>query len=284
MDKIFQIGTFCFRVISEKEIPVPENFLLFEISEDAVPEYTYQIRVAGILPQTEGKILAGRPDLVVYQTPEGEGRLIGRKGQNTYYACCREISREETEVLVAAQEIGNLQYDPVFTSLFALERRMIQKHSLILHCAYIVYQGKAILFSAPSETGKSTQAALWEKYRESYTVNGDRALLRKIDGRWNACGWPVCGSSEICHPGDMPIYAIVMLRQGKVNVTERLSAVQAFTQLYTQITINQWNREFVQSAMEDIEDLIGNVPVWQLTCDISENAVRCLEEALFSGK
>lgn len=282
MDKIFQIGIFCFRVICEEEIPVPENFLLFEISGDAAPEYTYHIRIDEVLPQPEGRILARRPDLVVYQTPGGEGRLIGRKGQNTYYACCREISGEETEVLIAAQEIGNLQYDPVFTSLFALERRMIQKHSLILHCAYMVYQGKAILFSAPSETGKSTQAALWKKYRGSYTVNGDRALLRKIDGRWNACGWPVCGSSEICHPGDTPIYAIVMLRQGKINAVERLSALQAFTQLYAQITINQWNREFVQSAMEAMEDLIGNVPVWQLTCDISEDAVCCLEKALFS--
>ena len=158
---------------------------------------------------------------------------------------------------------------------------MIRWDSMILHCAYIKYHGKAILFSAPSETGKSTQAGLWERYRGSETVNGDRALLRKIDGRWIACGWPVCGTSEICHLKDTPIHAVVMLRQGKENHVERLSPVQGFAQLYSQITVNQWNRDFVQRTAELIEDLVVHVPVWQLTCNISENAVRCLETVLF---
>ena len=152
---------------------------------------------------------------------------------------------------------------------------------MILHCAYIKYHGKSILFSAPSETGKSTQAGLWERYRGSETVNGDRALLRKIDGHWTACGWPVCGTSEICHLEDIPIHAVVMLRQGKENHVERLSPVQGFAQLYSQITVNQWNRDFVQRTAELIEDLVVHVPVWQLTCNISENAVQCLETALF---
>ena len=40
--------------------------------------------------------------------------------------------------------------------------------------------------------------------------------------------------------------------------------------------------------VELIEDLVAHVPVWQFTCDISENAVQCLETVLFpvdiSGK
>lgn len=92
---------------------------------------------------------------------------------------------------------------------------MIARDSLILHCAFTEYRGRAILFSAPSGTGKPTQAALWERYRGSRTVNGDRALLRRAGGVWTACGWPVCGSSEICGAGEVPIGAIVMLRQGE---------------------------------------------------------------------
>ena len=137
----------------------------------------------------------------MYGTDAGEARLIGIKGQPAPYALYRELSGQEAEVHLAAEAVDDLRFDPVFTSLFALERQMIRRDSMILHCAYIKYCGAAILFSAPSETGKSTQAGLWEKYRGSETVNGDRALLRKIDGRWTACGWPVCGSSEICHLG-----------------------------------------------------------------------------------
>lgn len=234
------------------------------------------------------RIIAKRPDLLVMENDKYESRLIGSLGGTSYYAFYREISECDAKVQIALHKTSDLLYDTVFTSMFALERQMTRRDSMILHCAYIKYRGTAILFSAPSETGKTTQAGLWEKYRGSETVNGDRALLRRIDGRWTACGWPVCGTSEICHLEDIPIHAVAMLRQGKENYVERLSPVQAFTQLYSQITVNQWNREFVQRTVELIEDFVEHVPVWQLTCDISENAVQCLEAALFptdiSGK
>lgn len=293
-DGIFQIGDFTFRLCCPEEVVPPENFMKFErkaeTDEDVLlsesrriaPEYTYQIEISDVLPRPDGEVAAKRPDLVVFRSGVGESRLIGVKGRESAYACYREVDENRAEVTLVQDEIKELHIDPVFSSLLALERRMILRDSLILHCAYMVYQGKAILFSAPSGTGKSTQADLWEKYRGSWTVNGDRALLRKAEGRWNACGWPVCGSSEICNLQDTPIYGIVMLRQGKINHAERLSPIQAFSQLYTQITINQWNREFADRAMNDIEDLISSVPVWQLTCDISEEAVQCLESVLFA--
>lgn len=281
MDKCFQIGAFIFYLFYDGNIRIPEHFLKFEKKGYRELRYTYHLTITNQIPVLNDKKLARRPDLTVYGTDAGEARLIGIKGQAKPYALYRELSDMEAEIFLVADALDNLRFDPVFTSLFALERQMIRWDSMILHCAYIKYHGTAILFSAPSETGKSTQANLWERYRESETVNGDRALLRKIDGHWTACGWPVCGTSEICHLEDTPIHAVVMLRQGKENQVERLSPVQAFAQLYSQITVNQWNRSFVQRAVELIEDLVTHVPVWQLTCDISENAVQCLETVLF---
>ncbi len=84
-----------------------------------------------------------------------------------YYACYREVSSDRAEITLAKERIGSLNIDPVFSSLFAFERRLVQRGNMILHCAYVEYQGEAILFSAPSETGKTTQANLWEKYRGS---------------------------------------------------------------------------------------------------------------------
>lgn len=281
MDKIFQIGSFCFRMVCENEIPIPENFLLFEVSQEMNPEYTYHLFVKEKLDLPDKQIIARRPDLVVIENENGESRLIGSLGGTSFYAFYREMTDRDAVIQLSIQKTTDLLFDTVFTSLFALERQMIKKQSLILHCAYIEYKGQSILFSAPSETGKSTQADLWNRYRGSRTVNGDRALLRKIDNRWAACGWPVCGSSEICNLGETPIYAIIMLKQGKKNHVELLTPFQAFILLYEQITVNQWNKTFVQRAVSILEDLAGHVPVYQLTCDISEAAVECLEAALF---
>lgn len=283
MDRNFRIGTFCFRITNVEDISIPSNFLSFEIF-DAIPEFIYHLKVVNKLPFSENKILAIRDDLTICKTTNGEERFIGIKGLNTPYAYYRETSNKEAEIFVVMNGMNALQYDTVFTSLFALERQMIRRQSLILHCSYVEYQEKAILFSAPSGTGKSTQAALWEKYRGSSTVNGDRALLCKVDGRWAACGWPVCGSSEICKLGDTAIHAIVMLRQGSENRIVRLAPFEAFRQIYPQVTVNQWNPEFVQNAISGIEDLILQVPVWQLTCDMTEDAVKCLEDAIFPAQ
>lgn len=281
MDKIFQIGSFCFRICCKNPIPIPHNFLLFANPQKTEADYTYHLSLKKKFTLPSQKVIAKRPDLLVMGNDKYESRLIGSLGGTSYYAFYKEISECDAKVQIALHKTSDLLYDTVFTSMFALERQMIRRDSMILHCAYIKYRGTAILFSAPSETGKSTQAGLWKKYRGSETVNGDRALLRKIAGCWAACGWPVCGTSEICHLEDIPIHAIVMLRQGKENHVERLSPVQAFKRLYSQITVNQWNKDFVQRTVELIEDLVTYVPVWQLTCDISEEAVQCLVYVLF---
>ena len=299
MDRIFQIGDFTFRLCCPDEVTPPENFMKFAYESDGSgqpkmddgakcicsPEYTYHIVVSDDLPQVEGKIIAQRPDLTVFrrETEQGEdleSRLIGVKGNPEYYACYREVSGNRAEVTLVRDRIAELHIDPMFTSLLALERRLVKKDSMILHCAYVEYQGEAILFSAPSETGKTTQANLWEKYRGSRTVNGDRSLLGKIDGRWTAQGWPVCGTSEVCFNETVPIRAVVMLSQAEENHVEKLSPGRAFPLLYSQITVNKWNTEDHIHTMDLIEDFLEKVPVYHLGCTISEEAVDCLERAL----
>lgn len=284
MDKIFQIGDFVFRLCFPEEAAPPENFMKFEKRADSganpVPEYMYLIKVSDCLPQPEGKVIARRPDLTVLQNGERESRLIGVKGNPDFYAFYQEVAADRAEVTLVRDRIAELHIDPVFTSLLALERRQIKKDAMILHCAYIEYRGEAILFSAPSETGKTTQANLWEKYRGSRTVNGDRSLLGKRDGRWTAQGWPVCGTSEVCHNESIPVRAVVMLSQAQENRARRMTPGQAFPLLYSQITVNKWNTQDHIHTMDLMEDFLGSVPVIHLGCTISRKAVDCLEEAL----
>ena len=284
MDRIFQIGDFVFRLCCPEEVMPPENFMKFECESDSA-EYTYQINVSNTLPDPEGKLIAQRPDLAVFrcETEKRENfecRLIGVKGRKDPYACYREVAEDRAEIVLVRDEIKELHIDPVFTSLLALERRLVKKDSMVLHCAYVEYKGEAVLFSAPSETGKTTQANLWEKYRGSRTVNGDRSLLGKIDGRWTAQGWPVCGTSEVCFNETVPIRAVVMLSQAEENHVEKLSPGRAFPLLYSQITVNKWNMEDHIHTMDLIEDFLKKVPVYHLGCTISEEAVDCLERVL----
>lgn len=239
MDKIFQIGDLTFRLCCPEEITPPPNFMLFErgetetvldkigAAEISKPEYTYRMHVSKELPVPDGKVIASRPDLTVYECENGESRLIGVKGTEGYYACYRETAPDCAEITFAADRIGGLHIDPVFSSLLALERRLVKK-----------------------------------------------------DGRWTAQGWPVCGTSEVCHDEAFPIRAIVMLSQAGENQVVKLTPGQAFPLVYSQITVNRWNREDHIHTMDLIQDLLENVPVYHLGCTISEDAVECLEHIL----
>ena len=271
-DDIFTIGDFCFRMIYPGEIPIPENFRRFQGGTDSA--YTYTLALSRDFPEPRGRVLTQRHDLLVTEEAGLERRWLGD------YACIQEESEIESRVFIDPRQLGLLELDPAFTALLALERRQMARDALILHCAYVEWEGEAILFSAPSGTGKTTQANLWERHRCAKTVNGDRSLLRRIGGRWHACGWPVCGSSGVCRNRALPIRAVVLLSQAPEDRAERLGAMKAFTGLYSQITVNRWHRADTLRAMTLTEDLIASVPVYHLACTMEPTAVSALEAAM----
>lgn len=278
MKKTFQIGSFVFQINYPQSLIIPPNFLKFETTGEFT--YTYDILIQKQLPKLYGQIIASRNDLLVYEYNGLESRYLGIKGQEDYYASVQEIDSHHALITIMETKINELKFDPIFTSLFALERRMIERKSLTLHCAYLQVQNSAILFSAPSGTGKSTQANLWEQYEQGKTINGDRGLLHKVNDQWFVGGWPVCGTSKICNNITLPIKAIVMLSQSTQNHLESLKGIKAIQSLYAQTTINYWNQTFVNQSLDLLEDIITHIPIYHLSCDISLEAVNCLKEKI----
>ena len=279
MERIYTIGTFTFKLIyDEKLIKIPSNFQIFESQEE--PEYTYEFIVSETLPQIEGRVVSQRDELLILDCDGLETRYLGIKGSDWYYGVYQELTPHSARSIILKDTLGELYVDPFFCSFFSLEKKLLEKDALVLHCSYMQYKDYAILFSAPSGTGKTTQATLWEEYKGSHVVNGDKGLLMKDDGVWTAHGWPVCGSSGVCHNKNVPIKCVVMLSQEKENKIERLSPIAAFKEAYSQLTVNRWDKRSVLKSMDLLQDLIDNVPFYHLGCTISKEAVETLEKVL----
>lgn len=149
-----------------------------------------------------------------------------------------------------------------------------------LHSSFIRYQGGGILFTAPSGTGKSTQAGLWETYTDAEQLNGDRSVIRCTDGVWTAYGFPFAGSSGIYRSENAPIRAIVVLRQMPENTIERLHPSEAFRQLYSESAIQRWHDTAHTAVVDRLLRLCREVPVYMLRCTPDERAVRLLQTTL----
>lgn len=288
--KSYQLGNCTIKITSPAQMRTPLNLEKFRIENGSEKNcITYIVSVCEDMDtvwnfcNTEEKsprCMAVREDLKVIQNTDGECRFLNFKGDNRCYAASVQTGERSYQIIFARWVETQLVADTIFLAPFALERQMIRDGSLILHSAFIQYKGRAVLFSAPSGIGKSTQAGLWEKYMRTETVNGDRALLVRRKNGWYAEGWPVCGSSEICKNQRWPVQAIVMLGQSAENKVKALKGMQAFREVMPQITVNRWNRDMQNSVLDSMEMLLNEIPVCRLMCSISEEAVRCLEKYL----
>lgn len=164
--------------------------------------------------------------------------------------------------------------------LMRLEQICITLRAALLHTSFIRWQGKGILFTAPSGTGKSTQADLWRSTEGAEIINGDRAVLRKEGGIWKAWGLPYAGSSRIFRNESAPVGAIVVLRKNDRNELRRLRPAEAFKWIYSETVVRSWEDSYRETIIELLTDLSMSVPVWMLSCLPDRGAVEILKKEL----
>lgn len=168
-----------------------------------------------------------------------------------------------------------------FLGVSGLHKALLQKQAPILHASYIDAGGEAILFSAPSQTGKSTQAELWRVNGGAEIINGDRVLLRKRAGVWHAFGFPCCGSSGICVNRTLPVRAIVILEQGKENRIVTMSVAEQVRSLVSATEVYRWDAEELEQSFQAAEDMAEHIPVFKLSCRPDAEAVEVLKTYLY---
>ncbi len=161
-----------------------------------------------------------------------------------------------------------------------LHKLFLQLGKAVFHASYIDIGGEALLFAAPSETGKSTQADLWAKHAGAEVINGDRVAIGLKDGRYHAYGYPACGSSGICINRTLPIRAIIVLEQGSENRVLPMTPGEKFRACLSGMVINAWEAEETAMAMNLAEKWLENIPIYRFSCRKDADAVATLRRFL----
>ena len=194
------------------------------------------------------------------------------------YAWVKPVNKHYYEVKYLSGKEKNIDYSRNIIDIMNIEQVLNSYNIFLLHSSFIKYQDKAIIFSAPSGTGKSTQADLWEKYENVEIINGDRTGIRKMDGKWTAYGLPIAGSSGIYKNKKAEISHIIVLKQGKENKLTQLSPREAFVKLYSETLVHTWDKAFQENIINMITDLVQNVQIYQYECVPDKSAVEFLKE------
>ena len=256
-----------FRILAPRPLCLPENlrpFLIDEATKDR-PDWVVEV-IFGT-----GNVAFTEQDSVTrfhWKDDEYFWRIVKAGGDNT----CRLFVPEG----IADKFVINANW-----MLFLMpERLLLPFGRIILHSSAVIHEGGAILFTAPSGTGKSTQASLWERFADAEIINGDKVIVSASGDAPVAYGGPIAGTSRIYKDVQAPIRAIVYLHQGSENQLTLLDRRHAFMALYSQAVKSSEDKAFNEALIPLIAKIVETVPVADFFCQPNASAVEYLQGRL----
>lgn len=174
------------------------------------------------------------------------------------------------------KEIYN--YSDAYLETLAVHRKIVSALNdydiLLFHASVIEVDGEAYAFTAKSGTGKSTHASLWRKHfkDKGFMVNDDKPLLLFKDNKIYACGTPWNGKHNISNDIISPLKAITLIYQDSENHIEKLSNDKKVNMAMEQIFRPPQIDKTIKT-LNLIEKLLTNIPIYEMGCNICEEAV-----------
>jgi len=221
-------------------------------------------------------------------------RIDGRFGEATL-----QMSRESFQN--CPREADPLEY-PLDELL--IMHRLTQEKAIELHGSGIVRaNGEANLFIGHSGAGKSTTTRLWTAVEDVEVLSDDRIIVRR-DGdasfgetpcdagpgarergvlRFAQCdkkytsmrmyGTPWHGEAMFASPNSALLTRIFVIEHGHGNVITPLSASHAVAELFARSFVPFHRHEYVDSALEFLQELVHAVPVYRYAFEPDQRAV-----------
>lgn len=253
-----------FRIDSPFSLRLPAYFRPFLAAEvrPAEPDVTIEVEVGDL---------------------QADERLDDTVIRSFYWDHGKRIYRLEPR---AAPERIALMIPPEFQERFAqnanwllylaLERPLLRHGRLILHASAVLYHGRAILFTAPSGGGKSTQAEIWARSLHAQIINGDKVILQDDGTDLIAYGSPIAGSSGIYRDIRAPVAAIVQLEKGDENTVAPLTMRERYLLLYGEAVKSDWDPAFNKELLRRAASYPQRTEYVRLRCVPDRSAAECL--------
>lgn len=200
-----------------------------------------------------------------------------------------DMDKAVTEVNVIARDIEHLGGANISVRKFNMLAEVFRyvvlvRKGVIFHCSALSVRGEAILFSAPSGTGKSTHTGLWCKYVPGTEVFNDDSPAIMIEGEdVVAYGTPWCGKSDVNKNVRLKVKAVVFLERGITNEIRLLGVKESFLHFADQ-SFRAPYTSLLGTVLDLQEKVLKKVPMYKLKCNISKDAVDTVFNELFEGE
>lgn len=195
------------------------------------------------------------------------------------------VSVSDEEIEEERRAYGVEAEDGYFESLIAYRKiaeRLPEFDAFLFHGSVIALNGKAYIITASSGVGKTTHTRLWlsEFEGEATILNGDKPIVRMIDGVPYACGTPWRGKEAYGKNQILPVSGIAFLSRAEKNFANEISPTEAVTRFMSQIYLPKQNKLSLIKTMKLADSTIKQVRLVHLECNMEPEAAHVCREAL----
>ena len=195
------------------------------------------------------------------------------------------VSVSEAEI-DEEREFSGTDYPRGYYESLIAYRKIAEKlpdyDAFLFHGSVIELGENAYIITANSGVGKTTHTRLWlsEFGGEADIVNGDKPILRFIDGVPYACGTPWQGKENYGKNVIRRLRGIAFLSRGEKNIAHRIEVDAAVIRFMKQIYIPKALPLATSKTMILADRMIRSVKLVHLECNMDPEAARVCRAAL----
>ena len=155
----------------------------------------------------------------------------------------------------------------------AIAEKLAEFDAFLLHSALIECDGTGVAFAAHSGVGKSTHIGLWKKvYGDRVRIiNGDKPIVRFIDGKVMAYGTPWLGKEGFGVNDLCPLKAVCFISRGAENTIKRVEPFYVLSELFGQIYLPKLPCN-AEKTLELLDRFASCVSFYSLECNMNDEA------------
>ena len=197
------------------------------------------------------------------------------------------VSQEDIEAERRQSEQENAKgysHSDGYLETLAVYRKIVTRmptlDGFLMHGSVLAKDDRAHIFIAKSGTGKTTHTRLWLKNVPGcYVVNGDKPIIRFVEGIPYACGTPWSGKERMNTNAMVSLKSVVLLERAKENSMWEISAPEAFPAVLQQ-TYRPPEKEAMTKTLFLLQQLSEKVKFYRLGCNMSDEAALTAARAL----
>lgn len=193
---------------------------------------------------------------------------------------CIDFSKQQITA-VANDQNCSIAVAESYLILQDFSQKLFKKTGAVLfHASAINVGGRAILFCAPSGTGKSTHSALWKKsFADVEYLNDDKPfIVRERDGFY-CYGSPWCGKHGLGSNKKAKVFAVCKVCRAQENSCQKLTTEQFFSLALNQ-TVRFDSAENMDRLFGFLQEFLNDASLFQINVNVNADAPKVVRKAI----